>query len=164
MLDRGAFKGVDVCMMLHGANADVVYPAFLALDTVEVEFFGKASHASASPWEGINALDAAVQSYTNIAMMRQQMHPSQRVHGIIKDGGKAANIIPDYTKSVYTVRAPKFVEVEVLKKRVEKIFKGAATSTGCTVKLTWGVPYKGTYYCLSDPLSRQSMLKLVAMY
>lgn len=153
MLDRGAFKGVDVCMMLHGANADVVYPAFLALDTVEVEFFGKASHASASPWEGINALDAAVQSYTNIAMMRQQMHPSQRVHGIIKDGGKAANIIPDYTKSVYTVRAPKFVEVEVLKKRVEKIFKGAATSTGCTVKLTWGVPYKDII--TNDPLARK---------
>ncbi|KAG0316716.1 hypothetical protein BGZ97_006434 [Linnemannia gamsii] len=153
MLDHGAFKAVDVCMMLHGANADVVYPAFLALDTVEVEFFGKASHASASPWEGINALDAAVQAYTNIAMMRQQMHPSQRVHGIIKDGGKAANIIPDYTKSVYTVRAPKFGEVEVLKKRVEKIFNAAANSTGCTVKLTWGIPYKDII--TNDPLARK---------
>ncbi|KAG0350919.1 hypothetical protein BG005_009568 [Podila minutissima] len=142
MLNNGAFEGTDICMMLHGANADVVYPAFLALDTVEVEFFGKASHASASPWEGINALDAAVLSYTNIGMMRQQMKSTLRVHGIIKEGGKAANIIPDYTKSVYTVRAPKFDEVEVLKKRVEKIFTGAAASTGCTVKLTWGVPYK----------------------
>ncbi|KAF9204175.1 hypothetical protein BGZ59_001217 [Podila verticillata] len=142
MLNNGAFEGTDICMMLHGANADVVYPAFLSLDTVEVEFFGKASHASASPWEGINALDAAVLSYTNIGMMRQQMKPTLRVHGIIKEGGKAANIIPDYTKSVYTVRAPKYDEVEVLKKRVEKIFHGAAASTGCTVKLTWGVPYK----------------------
>ncbi|KAF9392979.1 hypothetical protein CPB97_006083 [Podila verticillata] len=142
MLNNGAFEGTDICMMLHGANSDVVYPAFLALDTVEVEFFGKASHASASPWDGINALDAAVLSYTNIGMMRQQMKPTLRVHGIIKEGGKAANIIPDYTKSVYTVRAPKYDEVEVLKKRVEKIFHGAAASTGCTVKLTWGVPYK----------------------
>jgi len=144
MLDNGAFEGVDVCMMLHGANADVVYPAFLSLDTCEVEFFGKASHASASPWEGINALDAAVLAYTNIGLMRQQMKPTQRVHGIIKDGGKAANIIPDYTKSVYTVRAPKYAEVEILKARVEKIFKGAAASTGCTVEVKWGVPYKGT--------------------
>lgn len=143
MLNQGAFDNVDVCMMLHGANADVIYPAFLALDTVEVEFFGKASHASASPWEGINALDAAVLSYTNIGLMRQQMHPSQRVHGIIKEGGKAANIIPDYTMSTYTVRAPKYTEIEVLKKKVERIFKGAAAATGCRVELKWGVPYKG---------------------
>ncbi|KAG0208919.1 hypothetical protein BGX28_000238 [Mortierella sp. GBA30] len=153
MLNHGAFENVDVCMMLHGANTDVVYPAFLALDTVDVEFFGKASHASASPWEGINALDAAVLSYSNIGLMRQQMQPTQRVHGIIKDGGKAANIIPDYTKSTYTVRAPKFAEVEVLKKRVERIFKGAAASTGCSVKLTWGVPYKDIL--TNDPLAEK---------
>ncbi|KAF9581386.1 hypothetical protein BGW38_001617 [Lunasporangiospora selenospora] len=142
MLNNGAFEGVDVCMMLHGANADVIYPAFLALDTVDVEYFGKASHASASPWEGINALDAAVLAYTNIGLMRQQMHPSQRVHGIIKDGGQAVNIIPEYTKSTYTVRAPKWDEVVLLKQKIERVLKGAATSTGCTVKLTWGVPYK----------------------
>ncbi|KAF9197279.1 hypothetical protein BGZ49_002364, partial [Haplosporangium sp. Z 27] len=153
MLNKGAFENVDVCMMLHGANADVVYPNFLALDTVEVEFFGKASHASASPWEGINALDAAVLAYTNIGLMRQQMKPSQRVHGIINDGGKAANIIPDYTKSLYTVRAPKYSEVKVLKKRVEAIFKGAAVSTGCTYALKWGVPYKDIL--TNDPLARK---------
>ncbi|CAO3563782.1 unnamed protein product [Mortierella alpina] len=157
MLNHGAFDGVDVCMMLHGANADVVYPAFLALDTVTVEFFGKASHASASPWEGINALDAAVLSYTNIGLMRQQMHPSQRVHGIIKDGGKAANIIPDYTLSTYTVRAPKYTEVEVLKKKVERILKGAAAATGCRVEFKWGVPYK-------DILTNDSLAKKFESY
>ncbi|KAF9095250.1 hypothetical protein BGX27_001304 [Mortierella sp. AM989] len=153
MLSKGAFENVDVCMMLHGANADVVYPNFLALNTVEVEYFGKASHASASPWEGINALDAAVLAYSNIGLMRQQLHPTQRVHGIIKDGGKAANIIPDYTKSVYTIRAPRYPQVEVLKKRVEAIFKGAATSTGCTVSLKWGAPYKDIL--TNDPLARK---------
>ncbi|KAF9896485.1 hypothetical protein BX616_007365, partial [Lobosporangium transversale] len=142
MLERGAFKNVDVCMMLHGANADLSYPAFLALDTAEVEFFGKASHASATPWEGVNALDAAIMTYTSIGLMRQQLHPTQRVHGIIKDGGKAANIIPDYTLSQYTVRALKYSELMVLKKRVEAIFNAAARSTGCTVSIKWGVPYK----------------------
>ncbi|KAF9391937.1 hypothetical protein BGX21_011119 [Mortierella sp. AD011] len=153
MLNKGAFENLDVCMMLHGANTDVVYTNFLALDTVEVEFFGKASHASASPWEGINALDAAVLTYTNIGLMRQQMRPDQRVHGIIKDGGKAANIIPDYTKSVYTVRSPKYSEVEVLKKRVEAIFKGAAAATGCKVALKWGSPYMDIL--TNDPLARK---------
>ncbi|KAG0008144.1 hypothetical protein BGZ80_003807 [Entomortierella chlamydospora] len=153
MLNKGAFENLDVCMMLHGANTDVIYTNFLALDTVEVEFFGKASHASASPWEGINALDAAVLTYTNIGLMRQQMRPDQRVHGIIKDGGKAANIIPDYTKSVYTVRSPKYSEVEVLKKRVEAIFKGAAAATGCRVALKWGSPYMDIL--TNDPLARK---------
>ncbi|KAF9974108.1 hypothetical protein BGZ73_002606 [Actinomortierella ambigua] len=142
MFNNGAFQGVDVCMMLHGANADVIYTPFLSLDTCIVEFFGKASHASASPWEGVNALDAAIQVYTNIGMMRQQIKPTHRVHGIIKEGGKAANIIPDYSSSVYTVRAPKWDEVVVLKKRVEAIFNGAASATGCTVSIKWGVPYK----------------------
>ncbi|KAI8599488.1 hypothetical protein EDD21DRAFT_379703 [Dissophora ornata] len=153
MLNNGAFKDVDICMMLHGANADVVFPAFLALDTVYVEFFGKASHASTTPWEGINALDAAIMVYTNIGLMRQQMKPTQRVHGIIKDGGKAANIIPDYTLSTYTVRAPKYAEVEVLKKRVEGIFKAAAAATGCTMKLRWDVPYKDIL--TNDALARK---------
>lgn len=143
MFNHGAFKGVDACMMLHGTNRDLVYPAVLSMDAVTVEYFGKASHASQSPWEGINALDAAVMAYTNIGLMRQQLHPTLRVHGIILEGGKAANVIPDYTRSTYTVRAPKYAEVEVLKKRVEKILKSAATATGCTVKLTWGDPYKG---------------------
>ncbi|KAF9103302.1 hypothetical protein BGX29_003520 [Mortierella sp. GBA35] len=137
MLNAGDFKGVDVCMMLHGANADVIYTPFLALEKVTVEFFGKASHASTTPWEGINALDAAMQVYTGIALMRQQMRPDQRVHGIIEVGGQASNIIPQYTKSLYRVRAPKNAQVQELKKRVNAIFKAAARSTGCELKFHW---------------------------
>ncbi|KAF9339832.1 hypothetical protein BGZ91_004565 [Linnemannia elongata] len=137
MLNAGDFEGVDVCMMLHGANADVIYTPFLALEKATVEFFGKASHASTTPWEGINALDAAMQVYTGIALMRQQMRPDQRVHGIIEVGGQASNIIPQYTKSLYRVRAPKDAQVQELKKRVNKIFEAAAKSTGCQVKYHW---------------------------
>ncbi|KAG0304914.1 hypothetical protein BGZ98_004820 [Dissophora globulifera] len=138
MLNAGDFEGVDVCMMLHGANADVIYTPFLSLDTVTLEYFGKASHASTTPWEGINALDAAMEVYTNIGLMRQQLRLDHRVHGIIQNGGQAPNIIPEYTKSVYTVRAPKYEQVQVLKARVEKIFDAAAKSTGCIYKFTWG--------------------------
>ncbi|KAG0277995.1 hypothetical protein BGZ95_004933 [Linnemannia exigua] len=137
MLNAGDFNGVDVCMMLHGANADVIYTPFLALEKATVEFFGKASHASTTPWEGINALDAAMQVYTGVALMRQQMRPDQRVHGIIEVGGQASNIIPQYTKSLYRVRAPKDAQVQELKKRVNAIFKAAAKSTGCEVKFHW---------------------------
>ncbi|KAG0365261.1 hypothetical protein BGZ54_006699 [Gamsiella multidivaricata] len=142
MLNAGDFEGVDICMMLHGANADVIYTPFLALDTATVEFFGKASHASTTPWEGINALDAAMEVYTNIGLMRQQMRQDQRVHGIVLNGGQAPNIIPEYTKSAYTVRAPRSAQVQELKARVEKIFEAAARSTGCTMKMEWGTHLK----------------------
>ena len=152
MLNAGDFEGVDVCMMLHGANADVLYTPFLSLNTVTLEFFGKASHASTTPWEGINALDAAMQVYTAIGLMRQQLQPDQRVHGIIKNGGQAPNIIPQYTKSVYTVRAPKFAQVKELQVRVDRIFDAAARSTGCTMKVEWGE------FQLKGKLSRLSVV------
>ncbi|KAI1316805.1 hypothetical protein EDD11_009471 [Mortierella claussenii] len=138
MLDAGDFEGVDVCMMLHGANADVIYTPFLSLNTATVEFFGKASHASTTPWEGINALDAAMEVYTNIGLMRQQMRLDHRVHGIIQNGGQAPNIIPEYTRSVYTVRAPKAAQVKEMMAKVEKIFEAAASSTGCRLEFKWG--------------------------
>ncbi|KAG0050692.1 hypothetical protein BGZ83_004522 [Gryganskiella cystojenkinii] len=158
MFDSGDFKGVDVCMMLHGANADVIYTPFLALIASEVEFFGKASHAAASPWEGINALDAAVITYTAIGALRQQIKPDQRVHGIIQDGGQASNIIPAYTRSAYTVRAPKFAQLKELKDRVNTIFEAAAESTGCTTKIVWGRRLQGKFVkdiLTNDPLAER---------
>lgn len=145
MFDSGDFQGVDACMMLHGANADVIHTPFLALNFVDVEFFGKASHASAGPWEGVNALDAAVISYNNIGLMRQQMKPDQRIHGIIQNGGQASNIIPAYTKSTYTVRAPKFAQMQELMVRAQSIFEAAAEATGCTSKIEWGNRIHGKY-------------------
>ncbi|KAI8361364.1 hypothetical protein B0O80DRAFT_380404 [Mortierella sp. GBAus27b] len=151
MNERGAFKDVDAIMMLHGGNRDLVYATTLALEQVTVEYFGKASHAASSPWEGINALDAAMMAYTNIGMMRQQLHPSLVVHGIISNGGQAPNIIPEYTSLSYAVRAPKYAQVETLKTRVEKIFRGAAAATGCTIKITWTAPFKGmVYYVITN--------------
>ncbi|KAF9917850.1 hypothetical protein BX616_011093 [Lobosporangium transversale] len=137
MLDAGDFEGVDVCMMLHGAPSDIIYTPFLSLNVAIVEYFGKASHASTTPWEGINALDAAMEVYTNIGLMRQQIRPDCRVHGIIENGGQAANIIPEYTRSIYIARAPKTSQVEELMIKFEKVFKAAADSTGCKLKITW---------------------------
>ncbi|KAI8346495.1 hypothetical protein B0O80DRAFT_392770 [Mortierella sp. GBAus27b] len=142
MLNAGDFEGVDVCMMLHGANSDVVYTPFLSLNSVTLEYFGKASHASTSPWEGINALDAAMEVYTSIGLLRQQMRRDRRVHGIITNGGQAPNIIPEYTRSAYTVRGPKYDHVQEMRGKVERIFDTAARSTGCTVKYEWGTHLK----------------------
>lgn len=64
----------------------------LAIDTVTVEYFGRAAHAGATPWEGINAVDAMMQAWDNISMLRQQTLTTNRIHGIITDGGKSVSV------------------------------------------------------------------------
>lgn len=63
----------------------------LAINTIEVQFYGKTSHAGLAPWDGINALDAVNIAYSSISALRQQMHTTERVHGIITKGGDAPN-------------------------------------------------------------------------
>ncbi|KAF7732808.1 hypothetical protein EC973_000083 [Apophysomyces ossiformis] len=138
MVNKRAFQdNVDVCMMLHPTSFDAQYGPMIAINDVRVEFFGKPSHASASPWEGVNALDAMVQLWNNISMMRQQLRPTDRVHGIVTDGGKAANIIPDYTSAFFYVRTTTAADISRVMKKLEQCFEAAALATGCQVKWTW---------------------------
>ncbi|SAM07440.1 hypothetical protein [Absidia glauca] len=138
MVHQRAFQdNVDVCVMLHPSPVDAQYIHMIASQDVVVEFFGKPSHASGSPWNGVNALDAMVQAYNNISMLRQQLLPTDRVHGIITKGGAAPNIIPDYTSGWFYVRTHKYKEIHRIKSKVEKCFEAAAKSTGCQVKYKW---------------------------
>ena len=130
MIDNGCFKDIDFCMMVHPTSEDILKPNTLAIDTLTVTYKGHATHASAYPWKGINALDAAVMAYTNISMFRQQMKPRWRVHGIISEGGVKPNIIPDRAQLKYYIRAPTEEELEVLKEKVVSCFQAAATATG----------------------------------
>ncbi|KAI8378993.1 hypothetical protein BD560DRAFT_453333 [Blakeslea trispora] len=138
LTQKRAFQdNVDVCMMLHPTAYDHQYASFIAVNDVKVEFFGKASHAAGAPWEGVNALDAIVQVWNNISMMRQQLEPTDRVHGIVTDGGVAANVIPDYTSAFFFVRTTRASQLERLMKKLEDSFEAAAIATGCQVKYTW---------------------------
>ncbi|CAG8468880.1 11186_t:CDS:10 [Ambispora leptoticha] len=137
MISAGAYKDVDICMMVHPAWADTVEPVYLAIRRAEVEYFGKASHAAASPWEGINALDAAVQAYNALSMLRQQIQPFNRIHGIITNGGKAANIIPDYASLSFYIRSTKKENLAPLQEKVNSCFVAAAEATGCKYKINW---------------------------
>ncbi|KAI2890737.1 hypothetical protein CBS76997_5090 [Aspergillus niger] len=114
---------------------------FLAIDEVRVTFIGKPAHAAAAPWEGINALDAVVAAYLNVSLLRQQMLPSQRVHGIIVSGGDRANIIPMSATMEYAMRSPTSESLNVLKKKLTDCLEAAATATGCGLELKWGVGY-----------------------
>ncbi|KAI9278664.1 hypothetical protein BDA99DRAFT_567348 [Phascolomyces articulosus] len=138
LVQKRAFQdNVDVALMLHPAAYHAERGAMIAIHDVRLEFFGKASHASAAPWEGINALDAMVQVWNSISMMRQQLLPTDRVHGIVTDGGKAPNVIPDYTSAFFFVRTTEYQQIGRLMHKMEECFKAAALATGCEVKWTW---------------------------
>ncbi|MCP1133476.1 M20 family metallopeptidase [Paenibacillus polysaccharolyticus] len=131
MAEAGLFDDCDVALMAHPFYAYEKSGSSLAIDAVQFEFHGKSSHAAASPHEGINALDAVIQTFTGINAFRQQVKSNVRIHGIINSGGQAANIIPDYASAQFYVRAATRKELNVLTERVIQIAQGAALQTGC---------------------------------
>ena len=136
LIDNGAFSDIDVAMMVHPAPYSVVRPGFIAVSCHIASFTGKASHAATHPWEGINALDAAVMAYNSISAHRQQMKPDWRVHMIITNGGSKGNIIPDKAAMDVWVRAPTTEDLKTLTSKVETCVKAAALATGCQYSFT----------------------------
>ena len=130
MINSGCFKDIDFCMMVHPCPADVLKPSILSEQDVVVTYKGHASHAAAFPWEGINALDAAVMAYNNISVLRQQLKPTWHVHGIISEGGVKPNVIPDRTQMIYDLRAPNDEELNIVIGKVKGCFQAAAIATG----------------------------------
>ena len=135
LIEKGAFEGIDLAMMVHPAPCDCVIPGVLATERVNVDFTGKAAHAASFPWEGVNALDAAVMAYTSISVLRQQMKPTWRVHGVIANGGVKPNIIPEKSTLHYQYRAPVLTELQQLKGKVNACFESAARATGCSTDI-----------------------------
>src|SRR5256885_6466936 len=130
MLKAGAFDKTDVVLSWHpeAANQAVTRPR-LALTATEVEFFGRTSHAAASPWLGRSALDAMELFDLAMALMREHIQPTARIHRTIKDGGKVPNIIPDYAKIQTWLRDQTGTAVDELLARMRKAADGAALAT-----------------------------------
>ncbi len=138
MVDKGGFGGVDAAMMVHPATENLIAIPALACISIQVEFFGKAAHAAANPEEGINSLEALILSFNNVNSLRQHIKERNRIHGIILKGGEAANVVPDYTKGLFLVRAENETELEVLKEQVLNCFAAASVATGARLQYGWG--------------------------
>lgn len=137
LINAGAFEDVAAAMMVHPTwKDDVVDPQFLAIQSFVVEYHGQEAHAAGAPQQGINALDAFVQAYNNVATLRQQMLPTDRIHCVITHGGGAANIIPGYTRSEWMIRATKKERLDILVEKARACFEAAALATGCSVDIT----------------------------
>lgn len=105
----------------------------IASHKFRVEFRGVTAHAAGEPWNGVNALDAAVAAYNNVSMLRQQIRPDERMHGVIEVGGTVPNVIPDYTRMNWYVRSPTSQRGEKLVRRVKACIEAAGAATGCEV-------------------------------
>ncbi len=127
----GVINDIDIALMIHPGNE--TYPTIntLAVDVLDIKFYGKSAHASENADEALNALDAMISYFNGVAQLRQHIKKGQRVHGVILDGGKAANIIPDFTHARFYTRARTRKELDVLTEKVNQIARGAAIQTGC---------------------------------
>jgi amidohydrolase len=134
MLERGAFAGVHAAMMIHPWPSEWLTGSCLAVSHFDVTFTGKEAHASAAPWEGVNALDAMTISQVAIGLLRQQLPLGDQVHGFISHGGQAANVIPASVTGRFMARARTIEGLLTLEPRVRACFEAGALASGCTVE------------------------------
>jgi len=135
LIQAGAFRDVDLAMMVHPSDQTLVDRGSLAITEVEIEFQGKATHASSEPEKGINALDAVIQTFNALNALRQHIKDGARIHGIITDGGRKPNIVPEHAAALFYVRAADNAYRDELVEKLRKCAQGAALATGA--KLTF---------------------------
>lgn len=132
---KGYLNDVDFALCTHPGSSpeDGLSTRNYACAPVDIEFWGKPAHAAGCPQDGMNALDAQILTYAAIGVLRQQLTDRIRIHGVIVDeGGTAPNVIPEYTKAKYYIRAADIDTLHELYEKVENIVKGSALQTGCT--------------------------------
>ncbi|KAG9013748.1 hypothetical protein FRB90_005753 [Tulasnella sp. 427] len=164
LINAGGYKEMDVCLMAHpsaGPAHSAGTGSSLAVQALTIQYFGHTSHASGTPWEGKNALDAAFLAYSAISVLRQQIKPTHRVHGIIEGRDWAPNVIPDYAKCRWLIRAPTWAEVQVLHDRVKKCFEAASLATDC--RMEWN-EQGGTYDVRQNETLADEFTRIVERY
>ena len=137
MIEDGLFAGLDAALLYHPCDRSHVESYPLASEDIDVVFHGLQAHASADPWKGKNALDAMILLFSSVGLWRQQLRPEARVHGIIQEGGTAANIIPDRTRAWFMLRSPDQADYERMRAAFRDLVNGAAAATGTTAEVTF---------------------------
>lgn len=146
MADAGAFAGIDAAMGAHPGASDATVPTVegsglsLALQGVRIEFRGKPAHAAGDPFNGINALNALIETFNGINALRQHITSDARIHGIITHGGDAPNVVPAYAAGEFLVRSATMKAMNALVEKVRHIAEGAALMTGAELTFSFSEP------------------------
>ena len=140
-VESGYFDDVHAALMLHPFPEDVAEPTIIAVQQLTITYTGREAHASGFPWLGVNAADAMTVAQTAIGLLRQQLQPGDRVHGIVTAGGAAANIIPAHVAADYMVRAATRVRLQEVVQLVRNCFEAGALASGASVEITLDTAY-----------------------
>jgi amidohydrolase len=135
LIDAGYFDGVHAAMMVHPFPTDRLDFLCLAVDHFDVTFGGKEAHAAAAPWVGVNALDALTIAQVAIGLLRQQLPPGDLIHGIVLEGGSAANIIPSRAAGRFMARSLTSERLADLRVRINACFEAGAIATGASLRI-----------------------------
>jgi amidohydrolase len=138
MVEKGVFRGIDAAMMVHPSSRRHVAKGYLALAKLHFTYHGRAAHAAAYPEHGINALDGVLLLFNGVSALRQQLPDTVRVHGIVTEGGRAPNIIPERAKAYFYVRGETLAEMHEALARVKGCAAGAATASRCRLEVEEG--------------------------
>jgi amidohydrolase len=142
LLRRGAFDGAHAALLAHPSSEEVVMPPINANSTIEVVMLGRAAHASMHPEQGVNALDALVLGYLGVGALRQHLVPTDKVHGIVTDGGSAPNVVPARAAGRFMVRSANQAGLRPLRRRVLACFQAGANAAGASMRSrTVGLEY-----------------------
>lgn len=134
---QGFFDGVDAAVMTHPFGYDVIDQPFLGRRQLVVRYRGVAAHASAQPYMGRNALDAVALNYQAVGLLRQHIPPTDRVHGVVREGGERPSVVPETAVVEYYVRSAEPETLKDLSARLEAIAEGVAHATGTAVEYSW---------------------------
>lgn len=137
LLNRGAFDGAHMAMMIHPGPSDIVEWPIIASQRLVIRYTGREAHASAYPELGVNAADALTVSSVAIGLLRQQLPQRDRVHGYITHGGDAPNIIPAHTEAVYVIRSASLLSLNSLRERILHCFDAGALATGSSLQVDY---------------------------
>jgi amidohydrolase len=143
LLEAGVFKDVDVALSSHPSSNRTIIPVdipkdqswSLAMVGYRYAYHGKAAHAAVVPHEGINALNGVIHLFTGIDALRQHLREDVRIHGIITDGGKAANVVPDFAAANFMLRARDRHYLSEVVEKVRRVAEGAALLTGARLEI-----------------------------
>ena len=142
MLERGAFDGLHLAMMVHPSPMEGDSFPTLAINQMDVHYHGRTAHASVSPHLGVNAADAITVAQVALGLLRQHLNRGDQVHGIVTRGGEAANIVPGLATARYFYRAPNLARLAELEPRLMRCFEAGALATGAEMVVeALGPPY-----------------------